>query len=210
MAGGQKTAQDIETALAEAGSNVSQIHSALDFGCGCGRLLLDVVRRWPHIHWTGSDVDARGIQWCAANLSAARVLVNPALPPLPFADGEFDLIWCGSVFTHLDEEPPGRVAQRTQTHAGPRRPSPRQRPRPRLLVGPAAAHSAPNPASAVSSSPASPATKASTPTGTRPPGTRAITSTNTGRASSTSKPTSARAPAFRTSSSPARRRKRPP
>jgi SAM-dependent methyltransferase len=104
VAGGQKTAQDIETALAEAGSNIDQIHSALDFGCGCGRLLLDVVHRWPHIRWTGSDVDERGIHWCAAHIPGARALVNPALPPLPFADGEFDLIWCGSVFTHLDEE----------------------------------------------------------------------------------------------------------
>jgi SAM-dependent methyltransferase len=102
--GGQHTANDIETALKEAGSSIDKIHTALDFGCGCGRLLLAAVPRWPHIRWTGSDVDERGIKWCAAHLRGARVVVNPPLPPLPFKDGEFDLIWCGSVFTHLDEE----------------------------------------------------------------------------------------------------------
>jgi SAM-dependent methyltransferase len=103
VAGGKCTAEDIETALAQSGSSFDGIGRALDFGCGCGRLLLEAVRRWPHVQWSGSDVDARGVEWCAANLPGARVLVNPPLPPLPFPDGEFDLIWCGSVFTHLDE-----------------------------------------------------------------------------------------------------------
>lgn len=101
--GGQRTADDLEAALERNGHSFDQIHSALDFGCGCGRLLLEAVRRWPHVQWVGSDVDARGIQWCAEHLRGARVLVNPPLPPLPFANGQFDLIWCGSVFTHLDE-----------------------------------------------------------------------------------------------------------
>lgn len=104
VAGGRKTADDIEIALSQAGSSLDRVASALDFGCGCGRLLLEAVRRWPHIRWSGSDVDERAIEWCAAHLRGARVLVNRPLPPLPFSDGEFDLIWCGSVFTHLDEE----------------------------------------------------------------------------------------------------------
>ena len=103
VAGGKRTAEDIETALAQGGSSIDEIGRALDFGCGCGRLLLEAVDRWPHIRWSGSDVDERAIKWCESHLPGARVLVNPPLPPLPFADGEFDLIWCGSVFTHLDE-----------------------------------------------------------------------------------------------------------
>ena len=87
-----------------AGSSIENVKTALDFGCGCGRLLLAAVRRWPQIRWSGSDVDERGIQWCTQHLAGARVLVNSPLPPTPFSDGEFDLIWCGSVFTHLDED----------------------------------------------------------------------------------------------------------
>src|SRR5581483_1525654 len=51
----------------------------------------------------GSDVDARAVQWCAEHLAGVSAVVNGHMPPLPFRDGEFDLIWCGSVFTHLDE-----------------------------------------------------------------------------------------------------------
>lgn len=101
--GGRRTAEDIETALARVGSSIERIGRALDFGCGCGRLLLEAVRRWPQIRWSGSDVDKRAIDWCAAHLPGAQVVVNSPLPPLPFSDAEFDLIWCGSVFTHLDE-----------------------------------------------------------------------------------------------------------
>jgi SAM-dependent methyltransferase len=104
IAGGRRTSEDIETALAQAGASVAGMSRALDFGCGCGRLLLEAVRRWPNVRWAGSDVDARAIEWCAANLPNATILVNDPLPPLPFGDAEFDLIWCGSVFTHLDEE----------------------------------------------------------------------------------------------------------
>jgi len=103
LAGGQRTAEDIEAALTQAGASVERVGRALDFGCGCGRLLLEAVRRWPHVRWAGSDVDERAIQWCATHLPSATILVNQPLPPLPFPDGEFDLIWCGSVFTHLDE-----------------------------------------------------------------------------------------------------------
>jgi SAM-dependent methyltransferase len=103
LEGGRRTAEDIEAALARTGASIDRVGRALDFGCGCGRLLLETVRRWPHVRWAGSDVDERAIQWCAAHLPEAKILVNQPLPPLPFANGEFDLIWCGSVFTHLDE-----------------------------------------------------------------------------------------------------------
>ena len=108
----------------------------------------------------------------------ARVVVNPPLPPLPFADGEFDLIWCGSVFTHLDEErqdawlaelnarpwPPAGISWRACT--GP-------------TAGPACrGRPCGGSATGASSLPARPATRGSTPSGTRPPGTPATTSTS--------------------------------
>lgn len=100
---GRGNAETIEAALKEAGAAVEEIRRALDFGCGCGRLLLEAVRRWPHIRWCGSDVDERAIHWCSENLPETHLVTNTPLPPLPFPDKEFDLIWCGSVFTHLDE-----------------------------------------------------------------------------------------------------------
>src|ERR1700685_3413409 len=97
LEGGRRAANDIEAALERAGGSMNRIERALDFGCGCGRLLLAALERWPRAGGSGPDVDERAIHWCQAHLPAARILANGPLPPLPFADGEFDLIWCSSV-----------------------------------------------------------------------------------------------------------------
>lgn len=100
---GVRMANDIEAAVGRAGAKIEGMSECLDFGCGCGRFLIEASKRWPRIRWSGCDVDARGVEWCQANLAGVLSLVNDPLPPLPYADGQFDLIFCGSVFTHLNE-----------------------------------------------------------------------------------------------------------
>jgi SAM-dependent methyltransferase len=51
----------------------------------------------------GTDIDAEAIAWCQEHIPHARVGVNDADPPLPYADGAFDLVFNHSVFTHIDE-----------------------------------------------------------------------------------------------------------
>jgi SAM-dependent methyltransferase len=81
----------------------AELGSVLDFGCGCGR----VMRHWhdvrgPRLH--GTDYNPFLVEWCAANLPFARFSVNGLEPGLEFGDGEFDLVYSYSVFTHLPEE----------------------------------------------------------------------------------------------------------
>jgi SAM-dependent methyltransferase len=102
LAGGRRTADDIEGVLTGVGASVAGARRALDFGCGCGRLLIEAARRWPGVAWYGCDVDERAVRWCADHLPLT-VVANQPFPPLPFPERSFDLIWCGSVFTHLDE-----------------------------------------------------------------------------------------------------------
>ena len=102
--GGQRTVDDIEAALASIGRSLGQSREFLDFGCGCGRLALALRARRPDLRITGCDVDARAVRWCEQNLEWGRWVVNAPLPPLPFADRSFDLVWGGSVFTHLDAD----------------------------------------------------------------------------------------------------------
>jgi SAM-dependent methyltransferase len=52
----------------------------------------------------GTDIDDKAIEWCQEKLDFATFETNGALPPLPFPDGKFDLIYSISIFTHLDEE----------------------------------------------------------------------------------------------------------
>lgn len=78
----------------------------LDFGCGSGRVLrhfLPEAEAGQAELW-GCDVHAPSIRWLEANLCPPlRVVRNGAAPPLPMADGTFDLIWAVAVFTHLTE-----------------------------------------------------------------------------------------------------------
>lgn len=103
LAGGMQIVDDMERVLRSASTSLAQCRDLLDFGCGCGRLPLALQQRWRDLNVAGCDVDERAIRWCQANL-AGRYVINGALPPTPFADDSFDVIWCGSVFTHLDED----------------------------------------------------------------------------------------------------------
>jgi len=100
---GEMVIADIEGALRSVGRSLEQIRTFLDFGCGCGRLIIALRKRRPDLDITGCDVDERGILWCRRHLQDSRCVVNGDMPPAPFENGSFDLIWCGSVFTHLDE-----------------------------------------------------------------------------------------------------------
>lgn len=100
---GEQTLRDVERALAQAGRSLEQVSDFLDFGCGCGRLAIAMGRLAPGVHYTGCDVDARAVSWCTDHLQGQRFIVNGGEPPAPFADASFDVIWCGSVFTHIDE-----------------------------------------------------------------------------------------------------------
>ncbi len=77
--------------------------SVLDFGCGCGRTI-----RWlkNNQQWQlyGCDIDAEGVSWCKSHLSSMTFATTPAMPPLPYSSDAFDVIYCISVFTHLNED----------------------------------------------------------------------------------------------------------
>jgi SAM-dependent methyltransferase len=82
----------------------------LDFGCGCGRVLAFLGVIASRADFSASDIDPEAIEWCRQNLggnggrSRFGFGVNSDLPPLPFGEGEFDLVYAISVFTHLPED----------------------------------------------------------------------------------------------------------
>ena len=76
----------------------------LDFGCGCGRTLRWLIGDYPLVEFYGADVDEEAVDWCDAHLPHGHFRKSFAKPPLGYPDAYFDVVYCFSVFTHLDED----------------------------------------------------------------------------------------------------------
>jgi SAM-dependent methyltransferase len=88
----------IELALSAAGK--TKVGNILDFGCGYGRVLRAIRARWPDAAIMAADLMANGIRFCSEAFGAEpfQAKRDTSDAPLP---RKFDLIWVGSVFTHL-------------------------------------------------------------------------------------------------------------
>lgn len=94
-------------------------HRVLDVGCGIGPLAIGLI---PHLtcgSYEGFDISAEAVAWCRRTISSRYPhfqfrhanLSNTAYNPngsqranayrFPYADGEFDFAFLGSVCTHL-------------------------------------------------------------------------------------------------------------
>jgi len=77
----------------------------LDFGCGAGRTLRHFLPEAEGAHFSGCDIDAPSIAWLNANLNPpVKGFVSREHPPLPQADGSYELIYALSVFTHITDQ----------------------------------------------------------------------------------------------------------
>lgn len=101
---GQQSVDNINSMLAIIGTSIQDYARALDFGCGCGRVLLHMKEAAKRVELFGVDIDPDGIEWARKHIPWAKTSVNAWRPPLEFPDGYFDLIFNQSVFTHLDED----------------------------------------------------------------------------------------------------------
>jgi SAM-dependent methyltransferase len=76
----------------------------VDFGCGCGRVIVHFHEIYRSAEFYGTDIDAQAIHWCRDHLGhVSNFAVNNAWPPLNYPDRFFDLVYSVSVFTHLPE-----------------------------------------------------------------------------------------------------------
>ena len=78
--------------------------SILDFGCGCGRMVRFLSDYGPTGSIHACEVNPDHMKWCRDNLTSIQISQSEALPPLPYIDQMFNMIYGLSVFTHLTEE----------------------------------------------------------------------------------------------------------
>ncbi len=86
------------------GSRLQDCERILDFGCGCGRVLLWLKDLAGTTALYGSDIDATAIEWAREHLPYVTFTrQQPDCPRPEFPDAFFDFVYCQSVFTHIDE-----------------------------------------------------------------------------------------------------------
>ncbi|MDQ3010815.1 MAG: class I SAM-dependent methyltransferase, partial [Acidobacteriota bacterium] len=73
----------------------------LDLPCGHGRALRMLSAAFPDAEITAADLNRDGVDFCASRLGAKPIYSHP-LPDQIKLSGSFDLIFCGSLLTHLD------------------------------------------------------------------------------------------------------------
>jgi SAM-dependent methyltransferase len=100
---GATSIANIRTMLSIQGTSFADYPRALEFGCGCGRMLLHLKEVAVTTALHAVDIDAQAVGWVQGHLPWVEASVNQGRPPLDFPDEHFDLIFNQSVFTHLDE-----------------------------------------------------------------------------------------------------------
>jgi SAM-dependent methyltransferase len=77
--------------------------SILDYGCGHGRVLRWLRAFWPTAQLSAADVRRIQIDFCAKTFDATPILIDRPFSEIQLPSN-YDLIWLGSIFTHIDEE----------------------------------------------------------------------------------------------------------
>lgn len=85
-------------------SNVKN-EKILDFGCGAGQLLKEVVSYFPDNHYVGTDLSLEGIKRARKKLPNIKFLKTEGGKNLPFSDNEFDTVLATDVIEHVYDIP---------------------------------------------------------------------------------------------------------
>ncbi|MEF9426794.1 MAG: class I SAM-dependent methyltransferase, partial [Candidatus Mariimomonas ferrooxydans] len=82
---------------------VEVIRSILDFPCGYGRVLRFLRARFADADITISEINPVALDFCKREFSVKSVILDKDFSKLSLTC-KLDLIWCGSLITHLDEK----------------------------------------------------------------------------------------------------------
>jgi SAM-dependent methyltransferase len=89
--------------LAMLAAGKTDVENLLDLPCGHGRVLRYLKAAFPAARLTACDLDREGVDFCARTFGAVPVYSHGEPDRLRFPD-RFDLVWCGSLLTHLPAE----------------------------------------------------------------------------------------------------------
>ncbi len=81
---------------------MTKVGSILDLPCGSGRVLRFLVLQFPEAEITACELEPGPVEFCARTFGAQVAYSSPNLSEVSLGK-KFDLIWCGSLVTHLND-----------------------------------------------------------------------------------------------------------
>jgi SAM-dependent methyltransferase len=100
---GESALRCIETAFAATQKPNDSVRRVLDLPCGHGRVMRFLKASFPQAQLTACDLNRTAVDFCAKTFAAHPVYSELSVSHIPLR-GKFDLIWCGSLLTHLRVE----------------------------------------------------------------------------------------------------------
>ena len=91
------------------------VGSILDFPCGHGRVLRFLRAMFPNSEITAAEIDSTALEFCRRSFFVATFLSKTTFSDLSLPQ-RFDLIWCGSLITHIDEQASRNLLQFFHDH----------------------------------------------------------------------------------------------
>ena len=78
------------------------VQHLLDLPCGHGRVARHLRAAFPDATISFCDIDRAGVNFCCQTFDGRPIYSLPELTQVTLG-GPFDVIWIGSLFTHVDE-----------------------------------------------------------------------------------------------------------
>ncbi|MBW1779691.1 MAG: class I SAM-dependent methyltransferase [Deltaproteobacteria bacterium] len=91
------------------------VDSVLDFPSGYGRVLRFLRIMFANSDITAADIDSTALNFCGHSFSVTTLPSKKTLTDMSL-HRRFDLIWCGSLFTHIDEQAARNLLQLFHDH----------------------------------------------------------------------------------------------
>jgi SAM-dependent methyltransferase len=116
---GQAALANVVASLTAAGRSLADVERFLDLPCGYGRMLRHLVAHVPPARITAADTDRNAIRFCVAEFGVAGVTCpeDPRGLALP---GAFDVVYVGSLLTHLPPATGTALLERLAATLAPR------------------------------------------------------------------------------------------
>lgn len=100
------------------GAGLKTVRTILDLPCGCGRVLRFLALRFPEAEITACELERGPVEFCARTFGAQPALSSFDLDQVSLGK-QFELIWCGSLVTHLNEQGIGALLSLFRRHLVP-------------------------------------------------------------------------------------------